>query len=375
LDWFVIINLSPVNGKTNLQRIGMVLEEVFRLSKDNYLKLSFMKKENLSIVITGASSGIGRATALEFARRGHKLALTARRKDVLEEVANECRRLGSEAIVHACDVTNEEEVQELARRTYEEFGSVDVWVNNAAVAMMGAFEETPMEDIKRLLDINVNGYFYGARAALRYFRAQGSGILVNVSSIVGLTGQPYSIAYTTSKAAIRGMTLCLQQEMALEEDIHVCMVLPATVDTPLFHTAANYMGRDVKAMEPVVDAQSVAESIVSLVKNPKQEVLVGGMAMQSTLLKYFSPDTFSKMYNKQVQSKHFSENRSEPQPGNLYEPSEKWSSIDGGWLNGQSSKAIKSTVKKTFWLGLLVAGVLAGSAAWYFKKNEKKFAL
>jgi hypothetical protein len=199
--------------------------------------------------------------------------------------------------------------------------------------------------------------------------------LINISSIVGLTGQPYSIAYTTSKAAIRGMTLCLQQEMAMEEDIHVCMVLPATVDTPLFQSAANYMGRDIKAMEPVVDAQSVAEAIVKLVKNPKQEVLVGGMAIQSTLLKYFSPDTFSKMYNKQVQSKHFSEERSAPQPGNLYEPNSEWSSIDGGWLNGKSSKAIKSTVARTFWIGLVVAGALAGTAAWYYKHNDKKFAI
>jgi short-subunit dehydrogenase len=329
-----------------------------------------MKKENLSIVITGASSGIGRATALEFARRGHQLALTARRKDVLEEVANECRRLGSDTLVHACDITNEEEVKELARKTYKEFGAIDVWVNNAAVAMMGAFEETPMEDIKRLLDINVLGYFYGAREALKYFRAQGSGMLINISSIVGLTGQPYSIAYTTSKAAIRGMTLCLQQEMAMEEDIHVCMVMPATVDTPLFQNAANFMGREVKAMEPVVNAQSVAEAIVSLTRNPKQEVLVGGMALQSTLLKYFSPDLFSRMHNKQVQSKHFKEDHSEPQHGNLYEPTQ-WASIDGGWLsNGHTSNALKFTLKNAFWLGLIVAGAVAGTAAWYFRKEK-----
>jgi short-subunit dehydrogenase len=330
-----------------------------------------MKKENLSIVITGASSGIGRATAMEFARMGHKLALTARRQEALEEVAKECERVGGEAFIYPMDITIEDQVYDFAAQANEKFGSIDVWVNNAAVAMMGPFEETPMENIRRLLDINLLGYMYGARAALRYFRSQGSGTLINISSVVGINGQPFSIAYTTSKAAIRGMTLCLQQEMAQEKDIHVCLVLPATVDTPLFQNAANYMGRDIKAMEPVVDAQSVAEEIAGLVRNPKPEVLVGGMAVQATLMKYLAPDTFAKMYNKQVQSKHFKEEMSDPQDGNLYEPNRKISSIDGGWLNGRESKAVKAQVRNTFIAGLLVAGAVAGTAIYLNNRNNK----
>jgi short-subunit dehydrogenase len=329
-----------------------------------------MKKENLSIVITGASSGIGRATAMEFARKGHRLALTARRREVLEEVAGECERVGGEAFTYAMDITNEEQVYEFARQANERFGSIDVWVNNAAVAMMGPFEETPMENIKRLMDINVLGYMYGARAALKYFRSQGKGTLINISSVVGVNGQPYSIAYTTSKAAIRGMTLCLQQEMAREKDIHVCLVVPATVDTPLFQSAANYMGREIKAMEPVVDAQSVAEEIVSLAKNPKPEVLVGGMAVQATLMKHLAPGTFARMYNKQVQSKHFKEEMADPQDGNLYEPN-RISSIDGGWLNGKESKAVKSQLRNTFLIGLVVAGAVAGTAAVLLNNRDK----
>ncbi len=329
-----------------------------------------MKKENLSIVITGASSGIGRATAMEFARKGHRLALTARRREVLEEVAGDCERIGGEAFTYAMDITNEEQVYEFARQANERFGSIDVWVNNAAVAMMGPFEETPMENIKRLMDINVLGYMYGARAAFRYFRSQGQGTLINISSVAGVNGQPYSIAYTTSKAAIRGMTLCLQQEMAREKDIHVCLVIPATVDTPLFQSAANYMGREIKAMEPVVDAQSVAEEIVGLAKNPKPEVLVGGMAAQVTLMKHLAPDTFARMYNKQVRSRHFKEEMADPQDGNLYEPN-RISSIDGGWLNGKESKAIKSQARNTFLLGLVVAGAVAGTAAVLLNNRSK----
>jgi short-subunit dehydrogenase len=331
-----------------------------------------MEKKKLSVVITGASSGIGRATAMEFARMGHKLALTARRQEALDQVAKECERVGGEAFIYPMDITNEEQVYDFARQANERFGSIDVWVNNAAVAMMGPFEETPMENIKRLLDINLLGYMYGARAALRYFRSQGKGTLINISSVVGINGQPFSIAYTTSKAAIRGMTLCLQQEMAQEENIHVCLVLPATVDTPLFQNAANYMGRDIKAMEPIVDAQSVAEEIVSLTKNPKPEVLLGGMAVQATLMKHLAPDTFARMYNKQVQSKHFKDEMSDPQDGNLYEPNRNISSIDGGWLNGKKSKAVNAQVRNTFLLGMLVAGAVAGTAALYLNNRNNK---
>ncbi len=329
-----------------------------------------MENEKLSVVITGASSGIGRAAAMEFARNGHKVALTARRKEVLDEVAKSCERIGGQTFTYAMDITDEKAVYEFARQANHKFGKIDVWVNNAAVAMMGPFEETPMEDIKRLLDVNLNGYLYGARAAIPYFRKQGHGMLINVSSIVGVNGQPFSIAYTTSKAAIRGMSLCLQQEFAQEKNIHVCTVLPATVDTPLFNNAANFMGREIKAMEPVVDAQSVAEEIVSLVNKPRPEVFVGGMAIQTSLMKHLSPDMFAKMYNKRVQSQHFKEDLSAPQHGNLFEPNWNISSIDGGWIRNGESRAIKSQVRNTFWLGLILAGAITGTAMYFSNKAK-----
>jgi short-subunit dehydrogenase len=334
-------------------------------------KSIFMKKGPLSIVITGASSGIGRATALEFARNGHKLALAARRSEALKEVVKECERIGGKAFSVTLDVSNEEEIYDLAKQANDRYGSIDVWVNNAAVAMMGPFMETPMEDIKRLININMYGYLYGARAALSYFEKQGSGTLINLSSIVGFTGQPYSIAYTMSKAAIRGMSLSLRQEYAGEKNINICLVLPATVDTPLFQSAANYMGREVKAMPPVVDTHQVAEEVLKLVKKPKAEVLVGGMGIQNTLMKYFAPDLLAKMYNKQVRSKHFKDNRSESQHGNLYEPNQHNTAVDGGWLDGQESKAVTSQVKNTFRMATAVSGLLAGAAALYLSSRNR----
>lgn len=320
-----------------------------------------MKQQKLSVVITGASSGIGRATALEFARRGHNLALTARRREALEDVARDCQRFGAKVFTLPMDISNEDEVYEFARQVSETIGGPDVWVNNAAVAMMGPFEETPMKNIRRLIDVNLMGYLYGARAALRYFRKQGYGTLINVASQVGIAGQPYSIAYTTSKSAIRGMSLCLQQEFAFEKNIHVCTVLPATIDTPLFQNAANFMGREIRAMDPVIDAQSVAHEIIELTKCPKSEVLIGGMAVQGMLMKFFAPRLFAKLYNKQVKSKHFTSATTGPAEGNLFEPG-VLASISGGWTDSDESKGMTMQVKNAFWLSVLAGGILAAAA-------------
>lgn len=319
-----------------------------------------MVHRKLSVVITGATSGIGRATALEFARKGCNLALTARRQDVLNTVAAECDRLGGNTYSWAVDVSDEQMVNEFAKKAHEEFGSIDVWVNNAAVTILGPFDEIPMENIKRLLEVNLMGVFYGARAALHYFRDQGYGTLINVSSQVGLIGQPYATAYAASKAAVRGMSLSLQQELVEEENIHVCTVLPSTIDTNLFQNAANYMGRKVKAMEPIVDPFTVAKEIECLTRHPKQEVLVGGMAIQGTLLKFFAPKFFARIYNKQVREKHFFDEHSDHYPGNLFEPSGN-ASVDGGWLEGKQSGGITAQPGTPFWLSIILGGVLAGT--------------
>jgi|SRR5690554_1879731 len=327
-----------------------------------------MDFKKLTVVITGATSGIGRATALEFARKGYNLALTARRQDVLNIVAAECDRIGGKTFTWAIDVSDEQMVYEFAKKTHEEFGEIDVWVNNAAVTILGPFEETPMENIKRLIDVNLMGFFYGARAALGYFRNQGHGTLINVASQVGLIGQPYAVAYSASKAAVRGMSLSLQQELVNEENIKICTVLPSTIDTNLFQNAANFMGRKVKAMEPVVDAYTVAKEIECLTRHPKQEVLVGGMAIHGTLLKFLAPKLFSKIYNKQVKGKHFSEENSDLSPGNLFEPSEH-ASVDGGWLGGNHSKGLVAQPGTPFWLSVIAGGLLAGALTMLIAKK------
>ncbi|HSP81463.1 MAG TPA: SDR family NAD(P)-dependent oxidoreductase, partial [Myxococcaceae bacterium] len=158
------------------------------------------------VVITGASSGIGRETALEFARQGATVVLGARREQPLHEVAERCRQLVGRALAVPMDVTDEDAVQGLARTAIENFGRIDVWVNNAAVTLFARFEEAPPADWRRVLETNLFGYVHGARAAIPYFREQGRGILINNLTGFAKLGAPYLSAYVTSKVAVLGVT-------------------------------------------------------------------------------------------------------------------------------------------------------------------------
>src|SRR5437773_4760580 len=231
--------------------------------------------DNLSVVITGASSGIGRATAYAFAEKGALLTLAGRNECRLSEVARDCQRLGAKVLTVPTDVTSEVAVQQLVQAAVENFRHLDVWVNNAAVTLFGRLEETPMEDFRRVIETNLLGYVHGARATLPYFRKQGGGVLINVASIAAKVGQPYTSAYVTSKHAVRALGMCLRQENANDKDIHICTVMPASIDTPIFQHAANYTGRAIRPIPPVYKAELVARTIVRLTVHPRREVVVG----------------------------------------------------------------------------------------------------
>ena len=210
-----------------------------------------MKLDDAVVVVTGASSGIGRAAAVAFAERTDAVVLAARRRDALEEVAKECADRGARTLVVPTDASDHEQMQALAQRAIETFGRIDVWVNNAAVTMFARIEDAPMDQYRRVIETNLLGYVHGARAALPVFRAQGQGVLVNVGSVVSRVPETGTSAYVVSKWGILGLTECLQLETADAKDIHVTAVLPASTDTPLFHNAANHTGHAIQPIPPV----------------------------------------------------------------------------------------------------------------------------
>ncbi|MEU8377686.1 SDR family oxidoreductase [Streptosporangium sp. NPDC048865] len=315
-----------------------------------------MRVKDRVVVVTGASSGIGRATALAFAAEGASVALAARREGALKEVAAECERAGGRALVVPTDVTDEQAVRELARMTAERFGRVDVWVNCAAVTVFGPFSEVPLDDIRRVLDVNVMGYVHGARAALPYLRAQGRGVLVNVSSVVGVVAQPYTHAYGMSKFAVRALGAGLRQELALEgaRGIKVCTVMPATVDTPLFDHAANYTGRRPVAMPPVYTPQRIARAIVKVVRSPRREIVVSPAGRALVRQSRMFPGRTERMMATQVDRTHLSRKKgAPPSSGNLYEPAPGRGSRDGGW-HGRRRTAMRRIATTAALAGVVV---------------------
>lgn len=310
------------------------------------------------IVITGASTGIGRASALAFARSGGTVVVTSRREEVLRTLAGQCEQLGGSAIAVAADVTDQQAIQNLARRVIETFGRIDVWINNAAVTLFARFEEAPPEAYRRVIETNLFGCVHGARAVLPYFREHGSGILINVSSGVGRIGSPFISAYSASKFAIIGLSESLRMELRDAPDIHVCTVLPAAIDTPLFQQGANFTRRAVKPIAPIYRAEKVADAIVDLVRHPRREIIVGNAAKVGLMMHAIAPHLTERIYAKQVEQRHFEDRPAPPSNGNLFKPLEQYESVSGGWRapasNGRFSAEAVLGAAALAGLGLLI---------------------
>jgi NAD(P)-dependent dehydrogenase (short-subunit alcohol dehydrogenase family) len=293
------------------------------------------------VVVTGASSGIGRATALELARRGASLALLARRAEVLQEVAAECAEAGTAAgfrpdrppLVLPADVSDADAVEDAAARTVAHFGRLDGWVNNAAVTMFGSLLDVPLAEIRRVLDVNLMGYVHGARAAIPRFVDGGGGVLVNVSSLLGRIAQPHGAPYTMSKFAIRGLGVSLREELRLAgiRNVAVSTVLPAAIDTPIYAAAANHSGRSPHPPPPVYTPERVARTIVRQLRRPRREVVAGGLLARALVLQHtVAPRPAERVLAEDVRSSLRGAGVP-PTSGALFEPGAAPAAVHGGW--------------------------------------------
>jgi short-subunit dehydrogenase len=287
------------------------------------------------VVITGASSGIGRATALKLASEGSTVIVVSRRADALDRLVAEIEQGSGNAVAFALDVSNESALQSMAESVVETHGRIDVWVNNASVMSFGQFLDTPSEDIRRVFEVNVLGYVYGARAALPVFLAQGYGTLVNVGSVVSRAPQPESLPYVASKHAVRAISMGLRQELLLRDarGVHVVTVLPAAIDTPLFGHAANYTGRAVRPPRPVYTPEMVADTIVDGIEHPRNEIYAGGMGRMANLSMKLAPGLTERLATLMAGEQTIDDERVPPTPGNFYTPSEGDDQVRGGWLS------------------------------------------
>jgi len=233
-------------------------------------------------VLTGASSGIGLATARAFAREGARLVVAARGAERLAGAADDCRALGAEVLAVPADVTDAAAVDRLAAAAVERFGRIDVWVNDAGTSLWGPFEEIPPEAHDALVGIDLLGVLHGCRAAVPQMLAHGGpAVIVNVVSISGRLATPWAATYTAAKHGVAGFTDALRAELAVRSRIAVCGVYPAFVDTPTYLESGNWTGRSLRSVPPVVPPERVAERIAGLAVRPRRAVRVGALNLLS----------------------------------------------------------------------------------------------
>ncbi|MEW1904648.1 SDR family NAD(P)-dependent oxidoreductase [Streptomyces sp. NPDC086147] len=288
------------------------------------------------VVVTGASSGIGRAVARAFAACGARLAVTARSTDALDEVVRECAAAHAlaEAVAVPADVTDAAGTARVAEAALDRFGRVDVWVNAAGVGVLGRLDQVPPDDVRRLWEVNVLGVLHGMRAALPAMRRRGRGVIIDLSSLLGgAVEAPYQGPYAASKAALITLDEVLRQELALSGDhgISVCTVLPTGVDTPFFQHAANRTGRRVRSLPAVATPERVAAAVVRAAVRPRRRVVVGPGARLLPITHALAPSLVRSVIQRRTEKTYFGAPGTAPETdGILHEPSGDTAAVSGG---------------------------------------------
>lgn len=271
------------------------------------------------VVITGASSGIGLATALAAAEQGAKVALLARSEETLNEIAMSINGEGGEALPIALDVADREAVEAAADQIVGRFGRIDTWVNNAGVAIYGKIEEVADADNRRLFETNFWGVVYGSLAALPYLKQSG-GALINVGSEVSEAVIPLQGMYSTSKHAVKGFTdsLRVESELVEEAPVSITLIQPTAVNTPYPEHARNYMDKEPKLPTPQIDPRQVAGAIIHAATNGGRDVKVGAMSRMNTLMASMLPKLADRMSAMQAKRQQKNERPRNPE-GTLFE--------------------------------------------------------
>jgi short-subunit dehydrogenase len=232
------------------------------------------------VVITGASAGVGRATARAFARRGARIGLLARSEERLDNAAREVRALGSDALALACDVADADAVERAAASVERRFGAIDIWINCAMATVFAPFAAITPAEYRRASETTYFGYVWGTMAALRCMRARDRGTIVQVGSALAYRAIPLQSVYCGAKHAIRGFTNSLRSELIHEKSgVHVTMVQMPALDTPQFDWARNKTGRRAQPVPPVFAPEVAADAIVFAAHARRREVWVGGSTL------------------------------------------------------------------------------------------------
>jgi NAD(P)-dependent dehydrogenase (short-subunit alcohol dehydrogenase family) len=278
------------------------------------------------VVITGASSGIGLVSAKTAASQGASVVLAARNKNDLRTAVDQIRSDGGRAVFQMADVSDREQVEEIATVALREFGRIDTWVNNAAVAMYGRIMEVSLDDMRRQFDVNYWGQVHGCLTAVPHLRKQG-GALINVASAVADRAIPLQGNYCAAKHALKAFTDALRME--LEEEgapISVSLVKPGSIDTPFFEKAKTYLGVEPQPVPPVYAPEIVANAILECAQRPIRDIIAGGMGAMLSVSNLVPRLADRYMERTTFDSQKTDQPAAADRRDNLYEPVE----YDGG---------------------------------------------
>jgi short-subunit dehydrogenase len=283
------------------------------------------------VLIVGASSGIGRAVAQQMAAAGDRLVLASRGKIALQRVAQECLDAGAASVsTRPVDVRDAEAVNRVIADSDTELGGLDIVLHSSGVVAYGRFEDIPTEVFDAVLATNINGAANVARAALPVLRSQRRGHLILVGSILGNIAVPNMTPYVLSKYAVRS----LGRQLALENrdlpGLHVSVVSPGSVDTPIYRQAANYLGHGGRPPAPVDPADRVAKAIVKLAERPRDRMSVGRANPLMRLGFTFLPSVFDVAVGPLFRLAAMKPGKQAPTTGNVLAPVEQLEAVDGG---------------------------------------------
>ncbi|MFD2094071.1 SDR family NAD(P)-dependent oxidoreductase [Blastococcus deserti] len=285
-----------------------------------------------TVLVTGASSGIGRATAVQLAGRGARLVLVARARESLEEAAAEALAAGAgAALVRPADVTDPDAVQAAVDDAVTEFGGLDVVVHSAQVMAYGRIEDLPCEVYEQVVDVSLHGTANVARAVLPVFRTQGAGHLVVVNSLLGNIAAPLMGSYVTAKWGQLGLIRVLQQETRDEPGISVSAVQPGGVDTPIYFQGATWTGSTGRPPPPVYSPQRVARAVLSTLDRPRRVVQAGLFNPLITLGFRLVPGVFDVLVGPLFQRMAVANDDVPPTEGNVFESNPAGNATEGRW--------------------------------------------
>ena len=285
-----------------------------------------------TVLVTGASSGIGRATALLLAQRGVNLVLVARSTGPLEEVQAQCLEAGARALVVSADVGDAEAVTAAFRSAERVFGPVDAVVHSAAVLSYGRFEDVPADVFDRALRTTLGGTANVARSALAAFAAgSGRGSLVVVGSLLGKISTPFMSSYVTAKWGVHGLVRTLQIEARSTPDVHISLVSPGGVDTPVYLQAGTYLERHGRPPPPVDSPEKVARAVVRALSQPRRDISVGAANHVAVLGFRVFPAVFDRLVTPLMRAGGISRSRTPNSSGNVLEPNPAGNALHGRW--------------------------------------------